>query len=45
VGRFALASGLLALVCHVLLEAPAALRDDDVWRLPLLGLGPMGGAY
>jgi drug/metabolite transporter (DMT)-like permease len=45
IGGFALASGLLALACHVLFEAPAELRDGDAWLLLLLGLGPMGGAF
>jgi len=45
VGGFALASGLLALICHLLFEAPAPLRDGDPGLLLLLGLGPMGGAF
>jgi drug/metabolite transporter (DMT)-like permease len=45
IGGFALASGLLALACHVMFEAPATLREDDAWLLLLLGLGPMGSAF
>jgi drug/metabolite transporter (DMT)-like permease len=45
IGGFALASGLLALVCHALFEAPAQLRAGDAGLLLLLGLGPMGGAF
>jgi len=45
IGGFALASGLLALVCHALFEPPAALHPDDVVRLVALGLGPMGTAF
>ena len=45
IGGFALASGLLALACHVAFEAPATLREGDTWLLVLLGLGPMGSAF
>ncbi len=45
IGGFALASGVLALVCHLLFEAPASMRDGDAWLLALLGLGPMGSAF
>jgi drug/metabolite transporter (DMT)-like permease len=45
IGGFALASGVLALACHALFEAPATLRDGDALLLALLGLGPMGGAF
>jgi drug/metabolite transporter (DMT)-like permease len=45
IGGFALASGLLALGCHLLFEAPAQLREGDAWLLLLLGLGPMGCAF
>ncbi len=45
IGAFALSSGALALACHVAFEAPARLHDGDVWRLLLLGLGPMGLAF
>ena len=45
VGGFALASGILALGFHLLFEPPAQLRAGDAWKLALLGLGPMGGAF
>jgi drug/metabolite transporter (DMT)-like permease len=45
IGGFALASGLLALACHAMFEAPATLREGDAWLLLLLGLGPMGSAF
>ena len=45
IGGFALASGLLALGCHVLFEPRAAFLPGDGVRLALLGLGPMGAAF
>jgi drug/metabolite transporter (DMT)-like permease len=45
VGGFALASGVLALGCHMLFEPAAQPRSGDTWKLALLGLGPMGGAF
>lgn len=45
IGGFALASGFLALGCHLLFEAPASWRSGDGWRLAILGLGPMGTAF
>ena len=45
VGGFALASGVLALVCHLMFEAPVAMREGDPLLLLLLGLGPMGSAF
>jgi drug/metabolite transporter (DMT)-like permease len=45
IGGFALASGLLALLCHALFEAPAAWRAGDALKLAVLGLGPMGAAF
>jgi drug/metabolite transporter (DMT)-like permease len=45
IGGFALASGALALACHVLFEPRAALAPGDAWKLALLGLGPMGTAF
>jgi drug/metabolite transporter (DMT)-like permease len=45
IGGFAMASGSLALLCHVLFEAPAAWRDGDALKLVVLGLGPMGAAF
>ncbi|UTH74727.1 DMT family transporter [Chromobacterium sp. IIBBL 290-4] len=44
-GGFCLASGLLSLLSHALLE-PAAQPNAQQWlTLLLLGLGPMGGAF
>jgi drug/metabolite transporter (DMT)-like permease len=45
IGLFGLVSGLLALLCHQLLEAPAALSAHDWQLLMVLGLGPLGGAF
>jgi len=45
IGGFALASGLLALACHALFEPSASFAAGDAWRLPALGLGPMGAAF
>jgi drug/metabolite transporter (DMT)-like permease len=45
IGGFALASGLLALVCHALFESPASLGAADAGKLAALGLGPMGAAF
>lgn len=45
IGGFALVSGLLALVCHALLEPPTALSGRDWALIALLGLGPLGGAF
>ena len=45
IGSFALASGLLSLVCHALLEPTVALTGRDWLLIALLGLGPLGGAF
>jgi len=45
VGLFGLLSGLLSLLCHALLEAPATLVLGDWLLLGLLGLGPLGAAF
>jgi len=45
IGGFALASGLLSLACHALLEDPASLSLQDWGLIVLLGLGPLGGAF
>ena len=45
IGGFALASGLLSLACHALLEPPVALSARDWGLIVLLGLGPLGGAF
>ena len=38
-------SGVLALVAHFLLEAPAVITASDWVLLVILGLGPLGGAF
>jgi drug/metabolite transporter (DMT)-like permease len=45
VGSFALLSGLLALLCHALLEPSTALSAKDWALIALLGLGPLGGSF
>ncbi|WHZ09709.1 MAG: Permease of the drug/metabolite transporter (DMT) superfamily [Burkholderiaceae bacterium] len=45
VGGFAAASGLLALLCHLLLEPAATLAGRDWLLITLMGLGPLGGAF
>jgi drug/metabolite transporter (DMT)-like permease len=45
IGLFGLVSGLLSLLCHVLLEAPTMLTTSDWWQVLALGLGPLGGAF
>jgi len=45
VGGFAAASGVLSLVCHVLLEPAVALGTQDLVLIAILGLGPLGGAF
>ncbi len=45
IGSFALISGLLALLCHALLEPPADLSARDLALITVLGLGPLGGAF
>jgi drug/metabolite transporter (DMT)-like permease len=45
IGGFALASGVLALLCHALFESPVAFAPGDGWKLAALGLGPMGAAF
>ncbi len=45
IGGFALISGLLALLCHALLEPAANLSSRDLALIALLGLGPLGGAF
>lgn len=44
-GLFGLVSGVLSLVCHVLLETPTSLSSRDVLLIIALGLGPLGGAF
>ena len=45
IGLFGLVSGLLSLLCHWLLEPPAALSGRDWGLLALMGCGPLGAAF
>jgi len=45
IGGFALCSGLLSLLCHVLLEPGVDLSTRDWGLIGLIGLGPMGAAF
>jgi len=45
IGGFALASGLLSLLCHVLLEPGVDLSTRDWGLIGIIGLGPMGAAF
>ncbi len=45
IGLFALVSGLLSLLCHVLLEPPVQISTQDWPWLVLMGLGPLGTAF
>ncbi|MEI7513818.1 MAG: DMT family transporter [Betaproteobacteria bacterium] len=45
IGVFGLVSGLLSLLCHVLLEPSTALGIQDGLLLLALGMGPLGGAF
>lgn len=45
VGGFAAASGLLSLLCHLVLEPAVALSGQDMLLMGILGLGPLGGAF
>ena len=45
IGLFGLVSGLLALLCHVLLEPAVALTLRDWGLIAALGLGPLGAAF
>ncbi|SBP86697.1 DMT family transporter [Thiomonas delicata] len=45
IGLFALVSGLLALLCHALLEPTFSLAPAAWFRIVLLGLGPLGAAF
>ncbi len=45
IGGFAAISGLLALLCHALLEPSVALSSQDWLLIALMGLGPLGGAF
>lgn len=45
IGLFAMVSGLLSIVCHMLVEPAAALSWRDAGLIALLGLGPLGAAF
>jgi drug/metabolite transporter (DMT)-like permease len=45
IGSFALASGLLSLLCHAWLEPAVKLSAQDLLLIAVLGLGPLGGAF
>jgi drug/metabolite transporter (DMT)-like permease len=45
IGLFGLVSGLLALVCHAMFEAPVQLASRDWMLITIAGLGPLGAAF
>lgn len=45
IGTFAWISGLLALLCHALMEPSVDLSLSDWALIALLGLGPLGGSF
>jgi drug/metabolite transporter (DMT)-like permease len=45
IGSFAWISGLLALLCHALMEPAVSLSLRDWALMGLMGLGPLGGAF
>lgn len=45
IGGFTLLSGLLSLLCHVLLEPAASLNGRDALLMIWTGLGPLGAAF
>jgi drug/metabolite transporter (DMT)-like permease len=45
IGLFGLVSGVLSLICHWLLEPPAALQTRDWLLIAVMGLGPLGAAF
>ncbi len=45
VGVFGLASGLLSLACHALMEPAFELDSHSLLLIAALGLGPLGGAF
>lgn len=45
IGSFAWISGLLALLCHALMEPAVSLSLRDWALIGLLGLGPLGGSF
>lgn len=44
-GSVLFVSGLLALGCHALLEAPIALSAREILLLVIMGIGPLGAAF
>lgn len=45
IGSFAWVSGLLALLCHAMMEPRVSLSLRDWTLIVLMGLGPLGGAF
>jgi len=45
IGSFGLVSGLLSLACHFALEPAARVSAQDLMRLAVMGLGPLGAAF
>ena len=45
IGLFGLVSGLLSLLCHVLMEPAVILQARDWALLAVLGLGPLGASF
>lgn len=45
IGLFCLVSGVLALACHAVLEAPYRITATDALPLAALAIGPMGAAF
>ncbi|CAN5425226.1 DMT family transporter [soil metagenome] len=45
IGLFGLVSGVLALMCHWLVESPVRLSGQDWGLISLTGVGPLGAAF
>lgn len=45
IGVFSLVSGVLALIAHLVFEAPISLSLEQLALITLLGIGPLGGAF
>ena len=45
IGYFGFTSGILSLLCHLILETPVALNWSDAGLLTWMGLGPLGLAF
>lgn len=45
IGTFCMVSAAFALLCHALLEPATSLSPGDLWRIGLLGVGPLGGSF